>query len=160
MRAALALLVLAAGCAGKSPAPAPAPVPAVPALGKGNPSSLGLDRHDALYCGEWQLTNPGETIYLVRGGKVVWSHAIDDKDELGDCTMTSAGNVVFSRKSFGAQEIEPDLTAGTGGKIVWEYQEDPATEVHTAQPIGPDKVLVMQNGTPAKLLLINKKAAQ
>lgn len=157
MRATLLFLVIAAGCAGKQPAPAPAAPP--PALGKANPASVGLDRHDALYCGEWQLTNPGETMYLVRGGKVVWSHAIPDKDELGDCTMTSNGNVVFSRKSFGAQEITPDLQAGSGGKIVWEYQEDPGTEVHTAQPVGADKVLVMQNGTPAKLMLIDKRKA-
>jgi hypothetical protein len=128
-------------------------------LGKANPASTGLDRHDALYCGEWQLTNPGETMYLVKGGKVVWSHAISDKDELGDCTMTSKGRVLFARKSYGAQEIEPDLKSGQGGKVLWEYLEDPGTEVHSVQPVGADKVLVMQNGTPAKLMLINKAAA-
>jgi hypothetical protein len=157
MRRILPFLVLVSGCAAKqTPAPPPAP-PA--ALGSANLTSGGLDRHDALYCGEWQLTNPGETMYLVRGGKVIWSHAIPDKDELGDCTMLSNGNIVFSRKSFGAEEIEPDLKAGMGGKIVWQYREDEGTEVHTAQPVGTDKVLVMQNGTPAKLMLINKKAA-
>jgi hypothetical protein len=129
-------------------------------LGKANPASVGLDRHDALYCGEWQLTNPGETMYLVRGGKVVWTHAIPDKDELGDCTMTSEGHVLFSRKSYGAQEIAPDLAAGQGGKVVWEYLEDAGTEVHTVQPVGLDKALVMQNGTPPKLMLIKKAAAQ
>jgi Mala s 1-like protein len=128
-------------------------------LGKANLASPGLDRHDALYCGEWQLTNPGETIYLVKGGKVVWWHSIPDKDELGDCTMTSYGHVLFARKSYGAQEVEPDVKAGQGGKVVWEYLEDPGTEVHSVQPVGTDKALVMQNGTPAKLMLINKKAA-
>jgi hypothetical protein len=128
-------------------------------LGSARLSSTGLDRHDALYCGEWQLTNPGETMYLVKGGKVVWSHAIPDKDELGDCTMSSTGRVLFARKSYGAQEIEPDLKAGQGGKVLWEYLEDPGTEVHSVQPVGLDKVLVMQNGTPAKLMLINKAAA-
>jgi hypothetical protein len=131
-----------------------------PALGGGNPSALGLDRHDALYCGEWQLTNPGETIYLVRGGKVVWTHVIDDKDELGDCTMASNGHVFFARKSYGAQEIEPDLASGQGGKIVWEYKKDPGeTEVHSVQPIGNDKAIVMQNGNPPKLMLIDKTKA-
>jgi hypothetical protein len=128
-------------------------------LGSSNPASDGLDRHDALYCGEWQLTNPGETMYLVKGGKVVWTHAIPDKDELGDCTMTSNGHVFFSRKSYGAQEIEPDLKSGQGGKVVWEYLEDAGTEVHSVQPVGQDKVLVMQNGTPPKLLLINRAAS-
>jgi hypothetical protein len=158
MRKLVVIAFLLGACAGKHPASqTAAATPA--ALGKANPASAGLDRHDALYCGEWQLTNPGETMYLVRGGKVVWSHAIPDKDELGDCTMASDGHVFFARKTYGAQEIEPDLTAGTGGKVVWEYLEDPETEVHSIQPIGADKVLVMQNGTPAKLMLINKKAA-
>jgi hypothetical protein len=136
------------------------PKPPGKALGTGNPGSAGLDRHDALYCGEWQLTNPGETIYLIKGGKVVWSHAIPDNDELGDCTMTSNGHVFFNRKSYGAQEIEPDLQSGKGGAIVWEYKQDGGTEVHAVQPIGLDKVLVMQNGVPAKLMLINKAMAK
>jgi hypothetical protein len=130
------------------------------ALGTGNPGSMGLDRHDALYCGEWQLTNPGETIYLIKGGKVVWSHAIPDNDELGDCTMTSDGHVFYNRKVYGAQEIVPDLASGKDGAIVWEYKQDSGTEVHAVQPIGKDKVLVMQNGVPAKLMLINKAAAK
>ena len=126
----------------------------------GNPSSTGLDRHDALYCGEWQLTNPAETIYLVKAGKVVWTHAIPDSDELGDCTLTSYGTVFFNRKSYGAQEIKMDLASGKGGEIVWEYRQDGGSEVHAVQPIGKDKVLVMQNSVPAKLMIINKTAAK
>ncbi len=122
--------------------------------------SEGLDRHDALYCGEWQLTAPGETIYIIRGGKVVWSHAIPDSDELGDCTLTSYGNVLFSRKSYGAQEIKPDMASGKGGEIVWEYRQDGGSEVHSVQPIGADKAMVLQNSNPAKMMIINKKAAK
>jgi hypothetical protein len=167
VKAVLVAACVLGGCAHKDGAAKPAQTSAPTAgasavalpLGKGNPASAGLDRHDALYCGEWQLTNPGETIYLVRGGKVVWTHEIPDKDELGDCTMTSEGHVFFSRKAYGAQEIIPDLQSGKGGQVVWEYKLDEGTEVHTVQPVGADKVLVMQNGTPAKLLLINRKAA-
>jgi hypothetical protein len=131
-----------------------------PPLGAGNPASMGLDRHDALYCGEWQLTNPGETIYLMKGGKVVWTHAIPDNDELGDCTMTSYGTVLFNRKSYGAQEIKMDLASGKSGEIVWEYRQDGGSEVHAVQPIGKDKVLVMQNSVPAKLMIIDKTLAR
>jgi hypothetical protein len=116
----------------------------------------GLRRHDFLYCGEWQTDRAGEHMYLVRGGKVVWSHEIGDKEEYGDCWMLSSGNIIFSRKDRGASEIKPDLARGKGGDIVWDYQPPPRTEVHTSQPIGADKVLVMQNGTPPRLLLINK----
>jgi hypothetical protein len=134
-------------------------------LGMGNPSSIGLDRHDALYCGEWQLTTkPGDTIYLVRGGKVVWTHSLSSpgSDEFGDCTMMSNGHILFDLKNTGAQEIVPDLQTGKDGQIVWRYNQDGGTEVHSVQPIGLDKVLVMQNGNnvnPPKLLLINKATA-
>jgi hypothetical protein len=113
-------------------------------------------RHDFLYCGEWQTDRPGETMYLVRGGKIIWTHTIPDKEELGDCTMLSNGHIVFARKGYGASEIVPDLQAGKDGAIVWDYHADPKSEVHSAQPIGSDKVLVMQNGTPPKLMLIEK----
>jgi hypothetical protein len=132
-------------------------------LGTGNPNSMGLDRHDALYCGEWQKTNPvGDTIYLIKGGKVVWTHSLPTagQDEFGDCWITSNGHVFFNRKQYGAQEIVPDMTTGKEGPIVWEYKEDPGTEVHSVQPIGLDKALVMQNGLPvAKLMLIDKTKA-
>jgi hypothetical protein len=135
------------------------------ALGSGNPNSTGLDRHDALYCGEWQLTTkPGDTIYLVRAGKVVWTHSLNSpgSDEFGDCTMMSNGHILFDLKNTGAQEIVPDLTTGKDGPIVWRYNQDSGSEVHSVQPIGLDKVLVMQNGNTAahaKLMLINKTTA-
>ena len=91
---------------------------------------------------------------------MVWQHAIPDSDELGDCTLTSYGTVFFNRKSYGAQEIKMDLTTGKGGEIVWEYRQDGGSEVHAVQPIGKDKVLVMQNANPAKLMIINKTMAK
>jgi hypothetical protein len=131
-------------------------------LGSGNPSSQGLDRHDAIYCGEWQkTTKPGDTIYLIKGGKVVWTHSLKTSggDEYGDCTMMSNGNIVYQLKATGAQEIKPDLAAGKEGPIVWRYDEDGGSEVHAVQPIGLDKMLVMQNGDPPKLMLIDKTKA-
>ena len=143
--------------AGTSTTCAHAPAnPATPAP----PVDSSLARHDFLYCGEWQTDRPGEHIYLVRGGKVVWSHEIPDKEELGDCTMTSTGHVLFVRKQHGAAEILPDLATGKGGQITWSYPGAPGTEVHSVQPIGLDKVLVMQNGQPAKLMLITKATGE
>ncbi|MEA2709089.1 MAG: hypothetical protein QOF78_1690 [Phycisphaerales bacterium] len=116
----------------------------------------GLAQHDFLYAGEWDTRNPTETIFLVRGGKIVWTHEIPDKDannvlnEFGDVHMLSNGNVLYTRKT-GATEIAPDK------KVVWDYDAPAGTEVHTAQPIGLDKVFICQNGTPAKAMLINKK---
>ena len=110
----------------------------------------GLAQHPFLYCGEWQGRSvEQQTMYIVRGGKVAWSYTNPRKGELGDCTMLSNGNIVFSRQ-YGASEITPDK------KIVWDYDAPPGTEIHTAYPIGMDKVLIMQNGDPAKLLVIQK----
>ncbi len=110
----------------------------------------GLAQHAFLYCGEWQQRGQSEqTMYIVRGGKVVWSYSISAKDELGDCTMLSNGDIVFSRRS-GASEVTPDK------RIVWNYVAPPGTEVHTAYPMDTEHILVMQNGNPAKLMVIRK----
>lgn len=117
----------------------------------------GLKQHPFLYCGEWNFIQPQQTMYLVRGGKVKWTYSIPldvvvggspQKEELGDCTRLSNGNVLFSHR-FGASEVTPSK------KIVWSYDAEPGTEIHSVQAIGRDRVLLMQNGVPAKLLLIN-----
>ena len=110
----------------------------------------GLAQHAFLYCGEWQQRGQSDqTIYVVRNGKVAWTYSIPAKDELGDCTMMSNGDVVFSRRS-GASEVTPDK------RVVWNYVAPAGTEVHTAYPMDGDRILVMQNGNPAKLMIIRK----
>jgi outer membrane protein assembly factor BamB len=109
----------------------------------------GLAQHDFLYCGEWDTRRPAQTMAIVRGGKVVWTYDIPNAEEYGDCTMLPNGHIVFSRKA-GASEITPDK------KIVWNYDAPKGFEVHTALPIGGDRVLIMQNGNPAKAMLIDK----
>ena len=114
----------------------------------------GLAQHPFLYCGEWQNRSiDRQTMQIVRSGKVVWSYTNTLRGELGDCTMLSNGNIVFSRQ-YGASEVTPDK------KIVWNYDAPPKTEIHTAFPVGTDKVLIMQNGNPAKALLIEKKTGR
>jgi hypothetical protein len=109
----------------------------------------GLAQHPFLYCGTSDTRKPGETIYIVRGGTVTWSYTLPDEQELGDCWMLSNGHIVFSRKT-GASEITLDK------KIVWNYEAPQGTEIHTAQPIGLDRVLIMQNGDPARAMVIEK----
>jgi hypothetical protein len=117
----------------------------------------GLSQHPFLYAGEWDTReNHLQTIHVVRNGKVVWSYGIPIKDvaknevqELGDAFMLANGNILFSRK-VGASEITPDK------KIIWNYEAPPKAEIHTTQPIGKDRVMIMQNGNPAKIMIINK----
>lgn len=113
----------------------------------------GLAQHPFLYCGEWDTRKPEQTMFIIRNGKVVWTYSVSNKEELDDCTLMTNGNIVFTRKT-GASEVTPDK------KIVWNYVAPQGTEVHAAQPIGKNKVLIMQNGNPAKLMLINKKSGK
>jgi hypothetical protein len=110
----------------------------------------GLAQHPFLYYGEWQYrSTSNQVMYIVRGGQIVWSYTNPIKGEFGDCTMLSNGNLVFSRQ-FGASEITPER------KIVWNYDGHPGTEIHKAYPVDAGRVLIMQNGNSAKLLVINK----
>ena len=143
LQAASAAPILWLACAAAAPAAGDPPLP-----GK------GLAQHPFLYCGEWQQRGKSEqTMFLVRSGKVVWSYAIPAREEFGDCTLLSNGNIVFSRR-LGASEVTPDK------KIVWNYDAPPGTEIHTAYPIGTARVLIMQNGNPARLLVLKKAGNQ
>jgi hypothetical protein len=135
-------LLTLAGCAAPAMLTAQQPGPVLP--------GRGLAQHPFLYCGEWQGRSlERQTMYIVREGKVAWSYTNPRKGELGDCTMLSGGNIVFSRQ-YGASEITPDK------RIVWDYDGPQGAEIHTAYPMGTDKVLIMQNGDPAKLLVLRK----
>jgi len=93
-------------------------------------------------------------MFIVRDGKVAWSYSIPLKDaekniqEISDATVLSNGNVVFARKT-GAGEVTPEK------KLVWNYDAPKGFEVHVAQPLGLDRVMIIQNGDPAKVMLIN-----
>jgi hypothetical protein len=114
----------------------------------------GLNQHPFFYTGQWDFRNPVQRMVIVREGKIVWSYEIPTNDasktlqELSDATLLSNGNVVFARKT-GAGEITADK------KLIWNYDAPKGCEVHVAQPIGLDRVMIVQNGEPAKLMVIN-----
>jgi hypothetical protein len=64
---------------------------------------------------------------LVRDGNGVWAYSIPGKEEYGDCTRLSNGNIIFSRR-LGASEVTPDK------KIVWHYDAPPKTESTRRSP--------------------------
>jgi len=138
------------------PPPPPAAKPAAP-VGPFSPDTLpgkGLAQHPFFYAGEWNYPKKVQTMFIVRDGKVVWSFDIPSKDksggiqEISDATLLSNGNVVYARMS-GADEVTPDK------KIIWSYDAPKNFQVHVAQPIGLDHVMIIQNGDPAKMMLIN-----
>lgn len=140
------------------------PIPVAPAAPAGpySPEVLpgqGLDQHPFMYAGEWNYPKPVQTIFIIRGGKVVWSFDISSKDkdggiqEVSDATLLSNGNIVFARMS-GAEEVTPEK------KVIWSYEAPKGFQVHVAQPLGLERVMIVQNGNPAKMMIINTTTGQ
>jgi len=114
-------------------------LPSFPLPGK------GLAQHDFLYAGEGH----DRKIFIVRQGKIVWSYEDPaGRGEISDAVMLSNGNVLFTHQ-FGVTEITPEKT------VVWNYDAPPSHEIHTAIPIGKERVLYIQNGDPALLRVVN-----
>lgn len=106
--------------------------------------SVALDRHDFLYAGEGKRPR----IYIVKDGKIGWEHiASDRKGEISDAILLTDGNILIAHQ-HGIAEISQDH------KTVWSYDAPEGTEIHTIQPIGTDKVLFVQNGQPAKVVVM------
>lgn len=105
----------------------------------------GLAQHDFLYAGE----SHDRKIFIVRHGRIVWSYEDPaGKGEISDAVILSNGNVLFAHQ-FGVTEITPEKT------VVWNYDAPSGHEVHTAVPIGKERVLYIQNGDPAVLRVVN-----
>ena len=159
LRAAVLGALLVAGRAeADTPSPTPTPTPPgpfSPAVLPGN----GPSQHPFLYAGEWDYPKPLQSVFIVRGGRIVWSYGIPLKDadgniqEFSDATMLSNGNIVFARKT-GAGEITPDK------RLIWNYDAPKGFEVHVAQPLGLDRVMIVQNGNPARMMIIRIATGQ
>ena len=136
------LSVAAAACA---QLPAPQPQPTVKIKGQVGAAfaqapvehvSTLLARHDFLYAGEAKDRN----IYIVRGGKIAWSFSDPaGKGEISDAVMLSNGNVLYAHQD-GISLVTPEKN------VVWTYTAPEGTEVHTAIPIGKERLLYIQNG--------------
>ena len=111
----------------------------------------GLAQHPMLCVGENY-----DKMFLINDGKVIWTYSTGTSYEYDDVWMLSNGNILFSRMEYAA-EITPDK------KVIWRYDCNPArgtnhTEIHSCQPIGLDKVMIVVNGLPPKLKIINIKS--
>jgi hypothetical protein len=106
----------------------------------------GLAEHPMLYIGEGY-----NKMFLVKDGKVVWTYSTGKGNEYDDVWMLSNGNILFSRMQYVA-EITPKK------EVVWRYDAPEKTEIHACQPIGLDKVLLIENGLPPKLKVMNIKS--
>jgi hypothetical protein len=105
----------------------------------------GLAQHDFFYAGEAKT----QDMYIVRNGKISWEyHNPEGKGEISDAILLSNGDVLFAHQ-FGITRIGGDR------KSSWSYEAPAGTEIHTVQPIGKQRVLYVQNGDPAKVIVVN-----
>jgi PQQ-like domain len=134
------------------PAAGPTTAPATQPVVSASHGSLG--DHPFLFVGE-----ENQNIYMVNGGKVIWTYTLPKPapsplskkgfNELDDIWRLTNGNILFDT-GIGAMEITyPDKI------VVWHYDGPPGVQIHSVQPIGADRVLLMQNGTPAKMMIFN-----
>jgi hypothetical protein len=136
----IAALVLAQAT-GQGQEVAPSNKPVAPAVLPGR----GLSQHDFFYAGEAKTRD----MYIVRAGRIAWSyHDSGGKGEISDAVLLANGNVLFAHQ-FGVTLITPEK------KTLWNYDAPPHCETHTAQPIGTNHVIFIQNGPEPRILVAN-----
>lgn len=88
-----------------------------------------LAQHPFLYCGEWQGRGKTDQImYVVKGGKIVWTYSIPGREEFGDCTMLSNGNTVICNWSGSLPladwpQVVQVIEIKPAKKVVWALRE-------------------------------------
>lgn len=108
----------------------------------------GLAQHPFLYYGEGN-----NVLYVVNHGRVIWTYALPHGGEIDDAWMLSNGHIICT-KMTDCYEITPQK------EIVWHYHCPPNTQIHALQPIGLGKVMVVENGLPPHLYIIDKKTGE
>lgn len=105
----------------------------------------GLAEHPMLYIGE-----SCNRMFIIKDGRIIWTYDTGKGFEYDDIWMKKNGNIVFSRMNW-AGEVTPDK------RIVWKFEPGEGEEVHTMQPVGEDKVLMVLNGLPPRAVIVNTK---
>ncbi|MBP5611487.1 MAG: hypothetical protein J6X20_01980, partial [Bacteroidales bacterium] len=103
-----------------------------------------LSRHDFLYAGESRQ----QRMLIVKGGQVTWEYQNPQgRGEISDAVLLSDGNVLIAHQ-YGIAEVTQQ------GQTVWKYAAPEGTEIHTIQAIGRNYLLFVQNGNPAKVVVM------
>ncbi len=108
-------------------------------------SGNGAKQFDFFYAGESKERN----MYIVRNGRITWSYTdTTGRGEISDAILMKNGNILFAHQ-FGITLINRNK------KVLWNYDTPEGCETHTAQFIGNDRVIFVQNGNPAKVIVMN-----
>lgn len=106
--------------------------------------STDLGRHDFFYAGQSKKLR----MFMVKDGKVSWQYYNKkDRGEISDAILLRDGHILIAHQ-YGIAEVTQD------DKTVWSYPAPKGTEIHTIQPIGKNHVIFVQNGKPAKAVVM------
>ena len=114
--------------------------------GKNQQSKIdtSLARHDFFYAGQ----SKQRRMFIVKDGQVNWSYQDQLKrGEISDAVLMSDGHILLAHQ-YGIAEVDAQ------GTTVWNYAAPEGTEIHTIQPIGTTHVVFVQNGKPAKAVVM------
>lgn len=103
-----------------------------------------LSRHDFFYAGQ----SKQRRMFMVKQGQVVWSYRDALKrGEISDAVLMKDGHILVAHQ-YGIAEVTPE------SETLWSYAAPEGTEIHTIQPIGQRHVVFVQNGRPAKAVVM------
>ena len=103
-----------------------------------------LSRHNFFYAGE----SKQQRMFIVKDGQVTWQYNNPQgRGEISDAVLLSDGHILIAHQ-FGIAEVTQQ------GQTIWKYDAPQGTEIHTIQPIGRKYVLFVQNGNPAKVVVM------
>lgn len=109
-----------------------------------------LARHNFFYAGQ----SKQRRMFIVKDGQVSWSY--QDRlghGEISDAVLMTDGHILVAHQ-YGVAEVDGE------GQTVWSYAAPKGTEIHTAQPIGRSHVVFVQNGKPAKAVVMEIPACR
>ena len=101
-------------------------------------------RHDFFCAGQ----SKQRRMFIVTGGQVSWAYQDQlKKGEISDAVLMSDGHILVAHQ-YGVAEVTQT------SETVWSYAAPEGTEIHTIQPIGRTHVVFVQNGKPAKAVVM------
>lgn len=84
----------------------------------------------------------------MKDGQVAWSYQDHLKrGEISDAVLMDDGHILVAHQ-YGVAEVTQDH------QTIWSYAAPEGTEIHTIQPIGQTHVVFVQNGKPAKVVVM------
>ena len=118
-------------------------------------ADTNLARHNFFYAGQ----SKQRRMFIVKDGKVEWSYQDQLKrGEISDAVlMKGYGSAGEARESDGHILVAHQYgvaEVNANGQTVWQYTAPEGTEIHTIQPIGHTHVVFVQNGKPAKAVVM------